>query len=181
MSISRGKSCSISRGNLRFGNQLAKFPEHTHNNEAKLAGWAIAEYHDLLAAVRRALLQLSRSCAARCARNRLLYGDRTIGIALRPHLLDEKQFHALTYSAELLASALEKVATALVRSSESYVSARSNGCRMQSGTYRSGVFNGCHNDTARAIRSRGRNQICRIQRRESVKYLGSGGIESRFI
>jgi glutathionylspermidine synthase len=49
-------------------------------------------------------------------RNRLLYGDRPIGIALRPHLLDEKQFHALTYTAERLASALEKVATALVQS-----------------------------------------------------------------
>src|SRR4029450_3859255 len=33
-------------------------------------------------------------------KSRLLYGDRPIGIALRPHLLDRKQFRALTLSAE---------------------------------------------------------------------------------
>jgi GxxExxY protein len=33
-------------------------------------------------------------------KSRLLYGDRPIGIALRPHLLDQKQFRALTLSAE---------------------------------------------------------------------------------
>ena len=49
-------------------------------------------------------------------RKRLLYGDRPIGIALRPHLLHEKQFRALIHAAECLASALEKVATALVQS-----------------------------------------------------------------
>lgn len=46
-------------------------------------------------------------------KNRLLYGDRPIGIALRPHLLDQKQFHALTLSAERVTSALEKVAAAV--------------------------------------------------------------------
>lgn len=46
----------------------------------------------------------------------LLYGDRPIGVALRPHLLDAKQFSALTETAQLVASALEKVAAAVLQS-----------------------------------------------------------------
>jgi glutathionylspermidine synthase len=49
-------------------------------------------------------------------KRRLLYGERPIGVALRPHLLHEKQFRALTRAAERVASALEKVANAVVRS-----------------------------------------------------------------
>jgi uncharacterized circularly permuted ATP-grasp superfamily protein len=49
-------------------------------------------------------------------RNRLLYGERPIGIALRPHLLHEQQFHALSRAAERVASALETVAAAAVQS-----------------------------------------------------------------
>jgi len=48
-------------------------------------------------------------------RNRLLYGERPIGIALRPHLLHEKEFRALSRAAERIASALEKIATAAVQ------------------------------------------------------------------
>jgi hypothetical protein len=47
--------------------------------------------------------------------SRLLYGDRPIGIALRPHLLDETQFRALTLAAERVTSALEKVAAAVLQ------------------------------------------------------------------
>ena len=48
-------------------------------------------------------------------KNRLLYGERPIGIALRPHLLDHKQFRTLTLLAERVTSALEKVAAAVVQ------------------------------------------------------------------
>src|SRR5262249_38524554 len=48
--------------------------------------------------------------------NRLLYGDRPIGVALRPHFLDAKQFAALTQTAEAISSALEKVAAAVLQS-----------------------------------------------------------------
>ena len=48
-------------------------------------------------------------------KNRLLYGERPIGVALRPHLLHEKQFQALTYAAQRIANALEKVAAAVVK------------------------------------------------------------------
>jgi hypothetical protein len=49
---------------------------------------------------------------------RLLYGDRPIGVALRPHFLHAKQFAALTETAELISSALEKVAAAALQSPE---------------------------------------------------------------
>lgn len=45
---------------------------------------------------------------------RLVYGDRPIGVALRPHLLDAEQFDVLTRRTEQVASALEKVAAAAV-------------------------------------------------------------------
>ena len=47
-------------------------------------------------------------------KKRLLYGDRPIGVALRPHFLDQKQFRALTLTAERVASGLEKIAAAVV-------------------------------------------------------------------
>jgi hypothetical protein len=37
--------------------------------------------------------------------NRLVYGERPIGVALRPHLLDEKQFRALARAAQHVANA----------------------------------------------------------------------------
>jgi hypothetical protein len=79
---------------------------------------AIAEYHDLLAADHALSPAVFERLRSGMRRNRLLYGDRPIGIALRPHLLDEKQLRALTYTAEQVASALEKVATAVVQSPE---------------------------------------------------------------
>ncbi len=50
-------------------------------------------------------------------RQRLFYGDRPIGVALRPHLLDATQFDLLTRRTELVASALEKVSAAAVQDS----------------------------------------------------------------
>jgi glutathionylspermidine synthase len=47
---------------------------------------------------------------------RLTYGDRPIGVALRPHFLDRKQFELLAITAESIASALEEVAAAVVHS-----------------------------------------------------------------
>ena len=46
----------------------------------------------------------------------LVYGDRPIGVALRPHFLERKQFDLLAKRAELVASALERVAAAAVES-----------------------------------------------------------------
>jgi hypothetical protein len=76
----------------------------------------IPEFHDLLAADEALSPAVFEKLRAAMRRSRLPYGERPMGIALRPHLLHEKQFHALTRAAKRLASALEKVATALVQS-----------------------------------------------------------------
>ena len=64
---------------------------------------AIAEYHDLLAADEALSTAVFEKLRGAMRRNRLLYGERPIGIALRPHLLHEKQFRALTRAAERVA------------------------------------------------------------------------------
>jgi hypothetical protein len=45
----------------------------------------------------------------------LVYGDRPIGVSLRPHLLDAAQFRVVVRDAELVASALEKTAKLLIQ------------------------------------------------------------------
>ncbi len=77
---------------------------------------AINEFHDLLAADEALSAAVFEKLRSAMRRNRLLYGERPIGIALRPHLLHEKQFRALTRAAESVASALEKVAAVAVQS-----------------------------------------------------------------
>jgi hypothetical protein len=79
---------------------------------------AIAEYHELLAGDEALSPAVFEKLRGAMRRNRLLYGGRPIGIALRPHLLHEKQFRALTRAAQGVASALEKVAAAAVQSPE---------------------------------------------------------------
>jgi hypothetical protein len=103
---------------LRFGDHLAEFVKTRTMTKHLLRERAIAEFHDLLAADKALSPAVFEKLRGAMRRNRLLYGERPIGIALRPHLLHEKQFRALTHTAERLASALEKVATAAVRSPE---------------------------------------------------------------
>src|SRR5215813_5331152 len=76
---------------------------------------AIAEYHELLAADQTLTRATFKELRSAMRKNRLLYGDRPIGVALRPHFLDQKQFRALTLSAEHVTGALEKVAEAAVQ------------------------------------------------------------------
>src|SRR4030095_13952852 len=76
---------------------------------------AIAEYHELLAADETLTPATFEKLRSAMRKNRLLYGDRPIGIALRPHFLDQTQFRALTFAAERFTSALEKVAAAVLR------------------------------------------------------------------
>jgi hypothetical protein len=79
---------------------------------------AIAEYHKLLAADETLTPETFKKLRSVMRKNRLVYGDRPIGIALRPHLLDQKQFRALTLAAEHVTSALEKIAAAVVQDQE---------------------------------------------------------------
>ena len=83
--------------------------ETTATNSGGLRDSAIAEYHELLAADETLTPATFEKLRNAMRKNRLLYGDRPIGIALRPHLLDQKQFRALTLLAERVTSALEKV------------------------------------------------------------------------
>jgi hypothetical protein len=77
---------------------------------------AIAHYHELLGADKMLSAAVFEKLHATMRGNRLLYGERPIGIALRPHFLERKLFEALVDRAELVASALEKVASAAVQS-----------------------------------------------------------------
>ena len=76
---------------------------------------AIAEYHQLLAADAGLSAGIFEKLRATMRSNLLVYGDRPLGVALRPHLLERRQFELLTKRAELLASALEKIAAAAVQ------------------------------------------------------------------
>jgi uncharacterized circularly permuted ATP-grasp superfamily protein len=76
---------------------------------------AIGEFHDLLAADETLSSVVFEKLRSAMRKKRLLYGERPIGIALRPHLLDQKEFGALTVAAEQVASALEKIAAAVVQ------------------------------------------------------------------
>jgi hypothetical protein len=75
---------------------------------------AIVEYHDLLAADETLTPATFEKLRIAMRKKRLLYGNRPIGIALRPHFLDQQQFRTLTLSAEGVTSALEKIAAAAV-------------------------------------------------------------------
>ncbi len=120
MVIANRKSCGGSFFNqsveFTFGDQLAEFLNTRTTTKHALRERAIAEYHDLLVADEALTPAVFEKLRSAMRRNRLLYGERPIGVALRPHLLDEKQFHTLTQTAQRIASALEKVATAVVQS-----------------------------------------------------------------
>ena len=77
---------------------------------------AIDEYHNLLAADKALSAAVFEKLRGAMRTNRLVYGERPIGIALRPHLLDHHQFLALSKSAQLIGSALEKVASIALQS-----------------------------------------------------------------
>jgi hypothetical protein len=84
-------------------------------NSGRLRNTAIAQYHELLAADKTlspvVLEKLREAMRAR----RLTYGNRPIGVALRPHLLERKQFDRVTAAAELIGRALEKIAATAVQ------------------------------------------------------------------
>lgn len=113
-----GRSCSNNRRNLRCGGHPAESLNTRTSTTQSLREKAISEFHDLLAADETLSAAVFEKLRVAMRRNRLLYGERPIGIALRPHLLHEQQFHALSRAAERVASALEKVAAAAVQSTD---------------------------------------------------------------
>jgi hypothetical protein len=85
-------------------------------NTGGLRQRAIAEYHELLACDKTLAPRVFERLHDAMRENRLTYGDRPISVALRPHFLERSQFEVHTAVAELIASALEKVAAAAVQS-----------------------------------------------------------------
>ncbi|MDQ3806176.1 MAG: hypothetical protein M3416_20390 [Acidobacteriota bacterium] len=73
---------------------------------------AIAEYHELLAADASLTPELFARLRAAMRAARMLYGEREIGVALRPHLLARAQYEWLARASEAVAGAFEKVAAA---------------------------------------------------------------------
>jgi len=75
----------------------------------------IHDYHEMLAADETLTVEFFARLRTMMRERRLLYGGREIGVALRPHLLTRVQYDLLRHSAQVLAGALEKVASALIR------------------------------------------------------------------
>jgi hypothetical protein len=74
----------------------------------------IAEYHQTLADDESITFEFIANLKEAMRARRLLYGDREIGVALRPHLLNRSQYDILTHSSEVLAGAFAKVGAALL-------------------------------------------------------------------
>jgi hypothetical protein len=85
-------------------------------NNGNLRERVIAEYHELLLKDETLTPRLFEALRNAMRTGRLLYGERPISAALRPHLLERVQFDKHKTMAELIASALEKVAAAAVQS-----------------------------------------------------------------
>jgi glutathionylspermidine synthase len=98
-----------------MANKRARSLKQTVPDDGGFRSRAITEYHELLAADQTLTPATFEKLRSGMRKKWLLYGDRPIGIALRPHLLDQKQFRALTIAAEQVASALEKLAAAVVQ------------------------------------------------------------------
>jgi hypothetical protein len=86
---------------------MNKMPEPTR------AG-VIEEYHELLAADESLTPEFFARLKALMAARRLVYGERHVGVALRPYLLTRGQYARLTHAAQTVAGAFEKVEAALL-------------------------------------------------------------------
>ncbi|MDT7689185.1 MAG: hypothetical protein QOE46_1944 [Acidobacteriota bacterium] len=75
---------------------------------------AIAEYHELLSADESLNGELFARLKNAMRARRLLYGEREIGVSLRPHLLNAVQYARLVHASEVLAGAFEKLSAAFV-------------------------------------------------------------------
>jgi hypothetical protein len=74
---------------------------------------AIAEFHELLASDESLGAGLFARMREAMRARRLLYGEREVGVSLRPHLLDAAQYARLAHASETLAGAFEKLSAAM--------------------------------------------------------------------
>jgi hypothetical protein len=75
---------------------------------------AIAEYHRMLLSDEKLTPALFARLKEAMRVNRLAYGEREVGVSLRPHLLTREQYDRLAYASETLAGAFDKIIDALV-------------------------------------------------------------------
>jgi hypothetical protein len=99
-----------------MANKRARFLNRAATNIGALRERAIAQYHELLKCDQTLAPRMFEKLHDAMRANRLTYGDRPISVSLRPHFLERRQFETLRALAELIASALEKVAAAAVQS-----------------------------------------------------------------
>jgi hypothetical protein len=85
-----GKSCSIGLRNIRF----SRSSKDSQITNAEPRERAIAEYHELLTADETLTPATFEKLRNAMRKNRLLYGDRPISVALRPPFLERSQFEA---------------------------------------------------------------------------------------
>jgi hypothetical protein len=97
-------------------NEGAALLKKAATNTGGLRDRMIAEYHDLLRSDRTLAPSVFERLHSTMQTNRLVYGDRPISVALRPHILERPQFETLRTGAELIAGALEKIAAAALES-----------------------------------------------------------------
>jgi hypothetical protein len=97
-------------------NKDAALLKKAATNTGSLRDRVIAENHDLLRSDKTLAPSVFERLHSSMQTNRLVYGDRPISVALRPHILERPQFETLRAAAELIASALEKIAAAAVQS-----------------------------------------------------------------
>jgi hypothetical protein len=91
------------------------FLKKATTNTGSLRERAIAYYHELLMGDETLAPNVFEKLHDAMRANRLVYGNRPISVALRPHLLEHSQFEELKTVAELIVRALEKVAAAAVQ------------------------------------------------------------------
>ena len=74
----------------------------------------IATYHQSLAGDRSLTPEFLRHLKSMMRGRLLVYGDRAIGVSLRPHLLSRQQYATLVHSAEVVAAGIEKVVATML-------------------------------------------------------------------
>jgi hypothetical protein len=70
---------------------------------------AIAEYHNLLISDESLTSELFARMRSAMTISRLLYGERELGVALRPHFLTRLQYDLLVQRSQLVVSAFDKI------------------------------------------------------------------------
>jgi hypothetical protein len=99
-----------------MAHKRARSLKRAATNTGALRERVIAQYHELLTCDKTLAPRVFERLHDAMRANRLTYGDRPISVALRPHFLERSQFEVHTTVAELIASALEKIAAAAVQS-----------------------------------------------------------------